>query len=71
VRVTLQSDGLTDVVINRVGRIGTFDRHEVELLPGRYALVGTRRGFRDVRREIVVAPGGLEAPVTIRCEEAI
>jgi eukaryotic-like serine/threonine-protein kinase len=71
VRITLQSDGLTDVVINRVGRIGAFERHEVDLLPGRYALVGTRRGFRDVRREIVVVPGGLEAPVTIRCEEAI
>jgi tetratricopeptide (TPR) repeat protein len=71
VRVQLQSDGLTDVVIYRVGRIGAFDRHEVELLPGRYAVVGTRRGFRDVRREIEIPPGSVPPPVVVRCEEPI
>jgi hypothetical protein len=71
VRVALTSDGLTDVVINRVRRLGTFQTQEVELLPGRYAVVGTRQGYRDVRRELVVTPGGPPPSVTIRCEEPI
>lgn len=71
VRVALVSDGQTDVVINRVGRLGAFERHEVELLPGRYAVVGTRRGYRDVRREVLVGPDGLAAPLAIRCEEPL
>ncbi|MBS1200716.1 MAG: serine/threonine protein kinase [Proteobacteria bacterium] len=71
VRVLLQSDGVTDVVIYRVGPMGAFERREVELLPGRYAVVGTRRGYRDVRRELEIAPGTTPGPVVVRCEEPI
>jgi eukaryotic-like serine/threonine-protein kinase len=71
VRVALTSDGLTEVVINRVGRFGAFQSREVELLPGRYAVVGTRQGYRDVRRELVVKPDGPPPSLTIRCEEPI
>jgi tetratricopeptide (TPR) repeat protein len=71
VRVALTSDGVTDVVINRVRRLGTFQSQEVELLPGRYAVVGTRQGYRDVRRELVVTPDGPPPAVSIRCEEPI
>lgn len=71
VRVAFASDNLTEVTIYRVGRLGIFDRKDMELLPGRYTVVGTRAGFRDVRREITVLPGR-EAPVlVIRCEEQI
>ena len=42
----------TEVSIYRVGRLGAFDRKDVELLPGRYTVVGMRAGFRDVRREL-------------------
>ena len=34
-------------------------------------VVGTRPGFRDVRREITVVPGAAPAPVVIRCEDKI
>jgi tetratricopeptide (TPR) repeat protein len=71
VRVALTSDGLTEVVINRVGRFGSFQNRDVELLPGRYAVVGTRRGYRDVRRELVVTPDGPPPSIVIRCEEPI
>ncbi|MCU0976104.1 MAG: protein kinase [Steroidobacteraceae bacterium] len=70
-RVALTSDGLTEVVINRVGRFGAFQSREVELLPGRYAVVGTRQGYRDVRRELLVTPEGPPPSLMIRCEEPI
>jgi tetratricopeptide (TPR) repeat protein len=71
VAIALTSDNQTDVTIYRIGRIGMFDRKDMELLPGRYTIVGTRSGFRDVRREVMVLPGQPPPPVTIRCEEPI
>lgn len=70
-RLRLESDGLTQVVIWRVGQLGTFTVREVELLPGRYTVVGTRTGYRDVRREVEVRPGAQPAVATIRCEEPV
>ena len=71
VRVALSSDNATDVTIYRIGRLGAFERKDMELLPGRYTIVGSRAGFRDVRREIVVRAGGMPDTVVIRCEEPI
>lgn len=71
VRVALASDNLTEVLVYRVGRLGNFERRELELLPGRYTIVGRRAGFRDVRREVEVPPGGAPAPVDIRCTDPI
>ena len=70
-RVALASDNLTEVTIYRVGRIGSFERKDVELLPGRYTVVGQRAGYRDVRRELVIVPGREVTTVVIRCEEPI
>ena len=70
-RVALASDNVTDVTIYRFGRLGNFERKDVELLPGRYTVVGVRAGFRDVRRQIDVVPGREAATVVIRCEEPI
>ncbi|MGQ0383396.1 MAG: protein kinase domain-containing protein [Gammaproteobacteria bacterium] len=71
VRVRLQSDGVTSVTIYRVGQYGTFAERDVELLPGRYTVVGTRVGYRDVRREVVLPPGAAVTPVAVKCEEPI
>ncbi|MEQ1581406.1 MAG: protein kinase [Steroidobacteraceae bacterium] len=71
VQVALESDNVTQVTIYRVGDLGPFTRKAVELTPGRYTVVGTRPGFRDVRREITVVPGAAPAPVVIRCEDRI
>ncbi len=71
VRLRLESDGITQVAIYRVGQYGSFSRREVELLPGRYTVVGTRNGYRDVRREVVLPPGSAPAAVVVRCEEPI
>jgi serine/threonine protein kinase/Flp pilus assembly protein TadD len=71
VRVAIASDNLTEVTIYRVGKLGAFDHKDMELLPGKYTVVGTRAGFRDVRREITVLPGRAPPALTIRCEEPI
>ena len=72
VRLTLVSDNLTEVVVYRVARLGTFAARELELLPGRYTIVGRRAGYRDVRREVEVAPGAeAPAPVDVRCLDPI
>ena len=67
----LESDSLTDVVIYRVGRLGTFDQRAIELRPGTYTVIGSRRGYRDVRRQLVITPGVEPEPLQIRCEEEI
>jgi len=71
VRLRLQSDGLTSIAIYRIGQYGTFSQRDVELLPGRYTVVGTRTGFRDVRREVVLMPDSVPAAVVVKCEETI
>mgnify|MGYP001821618753 FL=1 len=70
-RVELVSDGLTEVVIYRVGRFGTFERRALDLRPGKYTVVGTRKGYRDVRLELAVVAGKVPEPLLVRCEEKI
>lgn len=69
--VTLNSDAVTSVVIYRVGRLGQFETHQLELLPGDYTVVGSRPGYRDVRKVIAVRPGVPLQPLLVRCEEVI
>jgi tetratricopeptide (TPR) repeat protein len=71
VAVTLQSDNLTEVAVLKVGRLGLFSSRTLELRPGAYTAVGSRPGYRDVRRNFRVAPGGDASPVAVRCEEPI
>jgi hypothetical protein len=70
-RVALASDNQTEVTIYRVGRLGAFERKDMELLPGRYTVVGVRPGYRDVRRELTLLPGSAAPTLVIRCEEPI
>ena len=69
--VWLRSDGLTEVTIFHVGRLGSFGDRMLELRPGAYTAVGTRDGFRDVRREFIVAPEGLAEPLVLICTDPI
>ncbi len=71
VLAVLESDGLTEVTVYKVGRLGTFSRHQLELRPGNYTVVGSRRGYRDVRRQLIVAPGEEPQPLVVRCEARI
>jgi hypothetical protein len=68
VRVTIESDHLTDVSVYRVGRLGRFGMHELSLRPGTYTVVGSRDGFRDERIELVVRPGLEPVRVAVFCK---
>jgi tetratricopeptide (TPR) repeat protein len=71
-QLPLASDNQTEVVVYRVGRLGTFGERQLELLPGRYTIVGKRAGYRDVRREVLLAPGvPFSSAIDIRCTEPI
>jgi serine/threonine protein kinase len=70
-KVKLISDNLTYVSINKVGRLGNFSDHMINLKPGLYIATGRRIGYRDVRVEFRVAPEIEEKPIIIRCEEPI
>ena len=71
VQVALQSDNLTQVTVFRVGALGSFEQRSLELAPGEYTVLGTRPGYRDVRRQIMVVPGTALPPVVVRCEDKI
>jgi tetratricopeptide (TPR) repeat protein len=70
-QIQLISDNATDVSIYKVGKLGSFEKHELTLRPGKYVAVGSRPGFRDVRLEFLVGPEQEAKPIVIRCEEAI
>jgi serine/threonine protein kinase len=69
--IRLRSDSETDVAIFHVGRQGRFETRGLELLPGTYTIVGTRNGYRDVRKTLEVPPGAEPIEFMIRCEEAL
>lgn len=72
VPVTLQSDNLTQVTVYRVGEFGSFTSKSLELVPGHYVAVGTRAGYRDVRREFTVDIGASAVgPIDVACTETI
>jgi len=71
VRLEMVSDNATQVQIQRVGTFGAFSRREIELKPGKYTVVGTRPGFRDVRRDVTIAPGDNVQTISVSCVEPI
>jgi len=71
VRLELVSDNATEVQIQRVGTFGTFSKREIELKPGKYTVVGTRPGFRDVRRDVTIAPSRDVQTISVSCVEPI
>jgi hypothetical protein len=67
VRVSLVSDGLTQVSIPEIGSFGEFSRRDVDLKPGHYTVIGTREGYREVRRDVTVSPGQQAQVVNVTC----
>ncbi|MBW2690472.1 MAG: hypothetical protein JRC99_11140, partial [Deltaproteobacteria bacterium] len=71
IEVVILSDGLTDVVVYHVGRLGLFQEKNLVLRTGNYTATGSRNGFRDVRQTFKVRPGTGKMVFTLRCEEPI
>jgi hypothetical protein len=70
VAVTMTSDGLTDITLFRVRRLGTLSEQTLSLRPGVYNAVGIRNGYRDVRVKFEVRPDQANT-VEVRCVESI
>jgi tetratricopeptide (TPR) repeat protein len=68
--VVITSDGLTEITIKRVARLGTVSSRTVSLRPGQYQFLGSRDGYRDV---LVTASINATSDnrIDVRCEEAI
>lgn len=71
VRLSLVSDNSTRVAIPSIGTFGAFARRDIQLRPGKYTVIGTRDGFRDVRREITVSPGQEAQTIRVTCSDPI
>lgn len=71
VAVTLKSDRETEVVVYKVARLGRFEQEQLTLRPGTYTAVGSRVGYRDVRRTFTISPDRTPTPVVIACTEPI
>ncbi len=71
VRLSLTSDNVTEVEIPQIGSFGTFSRREIDLKPGTYTVIGTRAGYRDVRRDVTIEPGQESQTISVSCQEPI
>ena len=71
VRIALYSDNQTEVTIFRVGKLGRFEHQDVQLKPGQYTIIGSRPGYRDVRKTLHVTPDMKAERLSILCEETI
>jgi len=67
--VVLLSDSVTQVEIPGVGAFGSFARRDIDLRPGRYTAIGSRDGYRDVRRDFVVSADRDNATVRVSCNQ--
>jgi tetratricopeptide (TPR) repeat protein len=71
VRLSLVSDNATAIAIPSIGQFGTFAKRDIELKPGRYTVIGTREGFREVHRDITIAPGQENQTISVSCSDPI
>ena len=71
VNVTIESDGLTELVLLRHSNIGTTQQHQARLRPGKYTVRGTRVGFRDILVNFEVKPDDSNLRVFAACREPI
>lgn len=71
VMVALYSDNQTEVTIFRVGKLGRFEHQDIRLKPGQYTIIGSRPGYRDVRKTLYVTPDMKTGRLSILCEETI
>ncbi|EDY83433.1 tetratricopeptide repeat domain protein [Verrucomicrobiia bacterium DG1235] len=67
VRVTLVSDGSTWVSVQgpSMRKPEKFDSTVVSLLPGKYFIIGRKKGYQDVRFGLQIRAGMTQEPITV------
>ena len=71
VKIIIESDTFTDIAVYKVGKLGRFESRQLNLRPGTYTVVGTRDGYQDVRKKIIIKPGQSLLRIPIKCEAKI
>jgi tetratricopeptide (TPR) repeat protein len=71
IQLTLRSDGQTQVTLRRVSRLGPFQQKVLTLRPGTYTVIGSRDGYRDIRRTFTLNHDSVAFDVEIVCTEEI
>lgn len=71
VPVIIESDGMTEVAVYKVGKLGRFQSRELALRPGTYTVTGARSGYKDVRHSLSVKAGSTSVRLTVSCNEKI
>ena len=69
--VNFFSDNKTKVTIFKIGSLGLFEKRTIELVPGKYVVLGQRIGFRDVRLDFTIEPNKVDKNISIMCVESI
>ena len=69
VKVTLLSDGKTNVMIRPGSGIGQFKEIELNILPGKYVIRGRRVGYREELHQLTLLPGSDSPVIRIECDE--
>jgi len=57
VSLTITSDGRTWVSISGYDHLGKFREKNIKILPGRYRIVGRRKGYEDAVRNVTIVAG--------------
>lgn len=70
VDVTFRSDGNTWVSIQSFRAPEKFETLQIKMLPGDYAVIGRRKGYRDVTMMLQVRNGTTPPAVTVTCSVA-
>ena len=70
VDVTFKSDGNTWVSIQSFRAPEKFETLQIKMLPGDYAVIGRRKGYRDVTMMLQVRNGTTPPAVTVACSVA-
>ncbi|MFT4713812.1 MAG: serine/threonine protein kinase [Candidatus Azotimanducaceae bacterium] len=71
VELDIQSDNKTDVTVYRIATLGKINQTRIELIPGSYTIVGTRKGYRDVHENLTLLGGRGIISVDVSCSEKI
>jgi len=71
VQLFIKSDNQTQISLNRFGELGNFTNKELQLKPGEYTFVGSRKGYRDVRHQITIMPNSPQHTIEISCIEKV
>jgi len=71
IEIIIESDGLTEVAVYKVGKLGRFTSRVLSLRPGTYTVVGTRDGYQDVRRQFTIKAGQDPQRLAVKCQVKI